>query len=166
MKITLNAAEVQARLQGLVAAKAQYMKEMIPKVEKMQRAGFQFLLCWNYHRDIMTAWERAKTCKLERLSFDDVLTIQAVREAVRGIFRNETLGEEFLLIALNPGFTTTDPKTGRIYPTERAKRALAYLGAVPIKNHIKPQYFTTRGADRKEIVDYKFAYPEEVVAFM
>lgn len=144
---------------------ADYKVEMQQKVRAMVGRGFQFILCWNFHRDVVAAWEKVKAfdaadCPNAEYS----KLVSTTQAAIRGIYVKEDFGTEYLLVALNRGFTVS--ANGRVFPTEQAKDALGFIGLIPVKHKIKAMHFTTRAADKVDIVTYRFAQPEEVVAFL
>lgn len=120
-----------------------YKKEMESKVIKMHDAGFSFILCWNFHRDSMKAWERAKKHKVEHIT-----------KVIRGLYIKEEFGREVILVALAKG------QSNGVMPTYSAVEAMQELGLIPVKNKI--------GADLRNPSFYKFRFaePSEVVAFL
>lgn len=149
----------------LAEISADYKVELQAKVRQMKAVGYEFILCWNFQKDALKAWEKVQSfdsadCPTEEYS----RLVDLTKQAIRGLYTKEEFGNEYILVALNRGFTTVANK--RVYPTEAAKDALGFIGLVPVKNKIKAMHFTTRQADKEDIVNYRFAEPHEVVAFL
>jgi|SRR5690554_3460520 len=120
-----------------------YRKELEAKVYKMHQMGYSFLLCWNFHRDSLKAWEKAKAHKVTEIT-----------EYVRGLYIKEDYGKEVILVAMQKNTVTV---RGVSFP---AQEALQQLGLIPVKTKIS-------GDLRNPSYNYyRLAEPHEVVAFL
>lgn len=150
----------------LQAARKDLEKEYLPVVKNLMGHGYEFILCWNFGKKVMTRFQKAEGMDIRKCPSEFKEDVMRVRDSVYNIYVEEDFGKELMLVVLKPGSTIRDMDSGRKYPTMKAQKALAFLNIIPVKQIFKAQHFTTRKEDRETIVSYKFAEAHEVVPFM
>ena len=129
-----------AELKGI---DTEYKQKMEAKVRGLYGAGFSFLLCWNFHKDAVAAYKRAKEHD-----------VRYITDAVRGIYIKEEFGKEVILVAMKPGTTSAKGVS------HEARVALQELGIIPVKTKI------AGNLQNPSYNHFRLAEPAEVVAFL